>query len=138
MGQFDFVEAELKRWMFEPRIGRAVFGEEMNRVGLVALIDSFDGASPSVAVTVVDLTKIKQGFLNGSATGHPAVFHDAPVAVFLTILDSPVRTQKHRSMGRISHRTRRGVHGVGLHHRHFRRGTLEKSRAPAPQTGENR
>jgi hypothetical protein len=136
MSQFDFVEAKLKRWMFEPGIGRAVFGEEMNLVRLVALIDRFDSASPSVAVTVVDLTKVKQGFLDRSATSHPAVLHDAPVAVFLTILDSLVRTQKNRSMGRISHRARRDVHGVGLHHRYFRRGALEKSRATTPQKGE--
>ena len=60
--------------------------------GLLAIIDCFDGASLGGAVAVVDLAEIEQGFLNGAPTGHPAVFHDAPVAVLLAILDSLVRT----------------------------------------------
>lgn len=91
-GQLNLIEAELKRWMFESGIGLAVFGEEVNLVGLLAFIDSFDGSSPGGAVAVVDLAEIEQGFLNGSATCDAAVFHDAPVAVLLAILDSLVRT----------------------------------------------
>ena len=47
------------------------------------------------AGAVADFTEIEQGFLNGSATCDAAVFHDAPVAVPLAVLESFVAAQKH-------------------------------------------
>ncbi len=52
-GQFDVRESELKRWMFESGIGRAVLREKMNLAGVVAFIDGLDGAGPGGAITVV-------------------------------------------------------------------------------------
>lgn len=47
------------------------------------------------AFAVVDLAKIEQGLLNGFAGGDAAVFHDAPVAILLAVLEAFVLPQKH-------------------------------------------
>ena len=87
-GQFDMIEPEFERGMFEQGVGRAVLREQMNLAGFVALIDSLDGAGPRGAVAVVDLAEIEQGFLNRSVTCDAAVFHHAPVAVRLAVFES--------------------------------------------------
>ena len=120
--------------MFKAGIGRAVFREEVDLASVVAFIDGFDSAGPGGAVTVVDLAEIEQGFLNGSTTCHAATFHDTPVAVLLAVLEPFVRSQKH-DLGWSILPGSRGVYGLGLHHRHFRKVTLVKSRVPAPQRG---
>jgi hypothetical protein len=94
-GQFDAIEAELERRMFESGIGCTILREETNLLGVIAFIDGLDGAGPGGAVSIVDLAKIKQGLLDGSAACHPAVLDDAPVTVLLAVLESFVRTQEH-------------------------------------------
>jgi hypothetical protein len=90
-GQFDVIKAELDGGMFEAGVGRAVFGEEVDLADLIAFIDGFDSEGPAGAVAVVDFAEIEQGFLDGTAPGYTAVFHDTPVTVFLAVLESFVR-----------------------------------------------
>jgi hypothetical protein len=97
-GQLDALKAELERGMFEPGIGGAIFRKEMNLAGLFAFVDGLDGAGPGGAIRVVDLAKIEQGFLDGAAARHPAVFHHAPVAVRFAVFESLVGAQEHISM----------------------------------------
>ena len=58
-GELNVLETELECGVFEPGIRRAVFRKKMDLVGLVALIDGFDGAGPAGAVAVVDLAEIE-------------------------------------------------------------------------------
>ncbi len=75
----DEIKAQLDGGMFEAGVGRAVFGEEVDLADVVAFIYSFNSAGPSSAVAVVVLAEIEQGFLNGTAPGEAAVFHDTPI-----------------------------------------------------------
>ena len=93
--QFDVLEPQFERRMFELGGGRMFLGKKVDLAGLIAFIDRFDGTGPCGAAAVIDLSQIKQCLLDGSVTRDAAVFHDASVTVLFAVLQSFVGTQKH-------------------------------------------
>ena len=87
--------------MFEAGIRCAIFREEMDLAGVLRFVDDFDGTGPREVLAVVDLAEIEQGFLDGSAACHAAVFHDAPVTVLFAVFQAFVATQKHIDLRKI-------------------------------------
>jgi hypothetical protein len=53
---------------------------------LAVLVERLDRPTPSRALGIVDLAQIKHMTLHRAAARHPAVLHDAPVAVLLAVL----------------------------------------------------
>ncbi len=65
---------------------RTILGKQRDLfAGLPALVERLDRLAPCGALAVVDLAQIKHVPLHRPAAGHPAVLHDAPVAVLLAV-----------------------------------------------------
>ncbi|HSZ79073.1 MAG TPA: hypothetical protein VK775_16830 [Chthoniobacterales bacterium] len=63
-----------------------------------AIFKDLDRLAPDLALTVVDLSKIKNLPLDHLATSDPAVFDQIPIAVLLAIFLSRRAAQKHDGM----------------------------------------
>jgi hypothetical protein len=62
---------------------------------LVALIEGLDRLQPCFTLTVVDLPQIQDVPIHHAAARHAAFLRDAPVPVFLAVLESSVTLQIH-------------------------------------------
>jgi hypothetical protein len=64
-----------------------ILGEQRDLSGLLAvLIERLDRPAPRSALAVIDLAKIQHVSLHRATARHPAVLHNAPVAVLLAVL----------------------------------------------------
>ena len=73
-----------------------ILGEQRDLSGLLAaLVECLDRPAPRRALAVVDLAQIQHMPLHRPAAGHPAVLHDAPVAMLLAVLPAKLVAQKH-------------------------------------------
>ena len=75
---------------------RTILRKQRDLSGLLAaLVKRFDRLAPRGSLGVVDLAKIQHMPLHRPTAGHPAVLHDAPVAVLLAVLPANLVAQKH-------------------------------------------
>src|SRR5271170_3643277 len=73
-----------------------IVGEQRDLpAALAALVKCLDRLAPGGSLAVVDLAQIQHMPLHRATAGHPEVFHDAPVAVLLTVLVANLVAQKH-------------------------------------------
>ena len=75
---------------------RTILRKQCDLSGLLAaLVKRFNCLTPRRSLCVVDLAQIQHMPLHCPTAGHPAVFHDAPVAVLLAVLPANLVAQKH-------------------------------------------
>ena len=75
---------------------RLLFGKECHRPrSAAAIFEDLDRLPPDLALTVVDLSKIKHLPLYHLATSDSAVFYQIPIAVLLAIFLPRRAAQKH-------------------------------------------
>ena len=73
-----------------------ILGEQRDLSGLLAVfVERLDRPAPRRALGIVDLAQIQHMPLHRAAARHPAVLHDAPVAVLLAVLPANLVAQKH-------------------------------------------
>ena len=75
---------------------RTVGGEQGQSLFMVAIfVKDLNGANPSLALAVVDLTQVEHRALDNASAGATPVFHDAPIAVLFAVFESPIAFQIH-------------------------------------------
>ena len=73
-----------------------ILGEQRDLSGLLAvLVKRLNRPAPRRALAVIDLAQIQHMPLHRPPARHPAVLHDAPVAVLLAVLPANLVAQKH-------------------------------------------
>jgi hypothetical protein len=76
-----------------------IVGQQCDLSGLLAvLVKCLDRPAPRSTLAVTDLAQIQHVSLHHAPARHPAVFHDAPVAVLLAVLPSFRRTLWRKNM----------------------------------------
>jgi hypothetical protein len=95
----------------------AVFRKDrhLSRLAL-ALLNYLDHLTPGRLLLIIDLAEIEHLTLYDTITTTAPVLHDAPVAVFLAVLEAFGRTQKH---ARMSDKPARNSKRVGLHYNYI-------------------
>ena len=74
---------------------QSILGEQRDLPGLLAaFVKCLNRPAPRGALAVIDLAKIQHMPLHRPPARHPAVLHDAPVAVFLPVLPANLVAQK--------------------------------------------
>jgi hypothetical protein len=85
--------------------------------GARILVKDLDGAAPRRPLGAVDLSQIQDVALHHPPVGHPAVLHQAPIAVFFAVFLACLGAQEHAdSVGRTAIRLK----DQGRHYRRFR------------------
>jgi len=75
---------------------RPILGEQRDLPAALAdFVKCLDRLTPGGSLAVVDLAQIQQVPLHRATAGHPAVLHNAPVAVLLAVLAANLVAQKH-------------------------------------------
>jgi hypothetical protein len=75
---------------------RSILGKERHRSrSASAFFENLDRLTPHLALSVIDLSKIKHLTLHNLATADAPVFHKIPIAILFAILLSRGAAQKH-------------------------------------------
>jgi hypothetical protein len=84
------------------RVGQrpySILGKQRYRArARLAFLENLDGLPPSLFLTAVYFAQVKRVPLHHPAAGHPPVFHQAVIPVFLAVFLSRRVTQKHNGI----------------------------------------
>jgi len=77
----------------------AILGKQRHRArARLAFLENLDGLAPRLFLTVIDLAQVERVALHHPAAGHPPVFRQAVIPVFLAIFLSRRVAQKHNGI----------------------------------------